>query len=42
MNPKMALSYKIHLAADDNGMLLVTCSDLPEVTSFGATAGRWP
>lgn len=27
--------YPIVLEADDNGTLLVTCPDLPEVTSFG-------
>jgi len=29
------LAYRIDLAPDDNGTLLVTCPDLPEVTSFG-------
>jgi hypothetical protein len=27
--------YPIELTPDDNGTLLVTCPDLPEVTSFG-------
>jgi antitoxin HicB len=29
--------YSVTLAPDDNNTLLVTCGDLPEVTSFGAT-----
>jgi antitoxin HicB len=29
------LAYPIELTSDDNGTLLVTCPDLPEVTSFG-------
>ena len=29
------MSYRIEMNADDNGMLLVTCPDLPEVTTFG-------
>ncbi|MEX0851914.1 MAG: type II toxin-antitoxin system HicB family antitoxin [Bauldia sp.] len=29
------LAYRIDLTPDDNGTLLVTCPDLPEVTSFG-------
>ena len=29
------LTYPIRLAPDDNGAFLVTCPDLPEVTSFG-------
>ena len=29
------MEYPIVLAADDNGTLLVTCPDLPEVTTFG-------
>ncbi len=29
------LRYRVHLTPDDNGTLLVTCPDLPEVTSFG-------
>ena len=29
------LAYRIELTPDDNGTLLVTCPDLPEVTSFG-------
>jgi antitoxin HicB len=28
------LSYRIELTSDDNGTLLVTCPDLPEVTTF--------
>jgi antitoxin HicB len=28
-------SYRILLTPEDNGTLLVTCPDLPEVTSFG-------
>jgi antitoxin HicB len=28
-------AYPINLAHDDNGSLLVTCPDLPEVTTFG-------
>ena len=31
-----ALLYPLVLTADDNGTLLVTCPDLPEVTTFGA------
>jgi antitoxin HicB len=27
--------YRISLTPDDNGTLLITCPDLPEVTSFG-------
>jgi len=30
------VTYPIVLTPDDNGSLLVTCPDLPEVTSFGA------
>jgi antitoxin HicB len=30
--------YPVILAADDNGTLLVTCPDLPEVTTFGDDA----
>lgn len=30
-----ALRYRVELTPDDNGTLLVTCPDLPEVTSFG-------
>lgn len=30
------IGYPIDMAADDNGTLLVTCPDLPEVTTFGA------
>jgi antitoxin HicB len=29
------LSYRIELTPDDNGTILVTCPDLPEVTTFG-------
>jgi len=32
----MALDYAVLLTPDDNGTLLVTCPDLPEVTSFGS------
>ncbi|MCM0754220.1 hypothetical protein M7784_03040 [Desulfovibrio aminophilus] len=28
-------AYPIELIADDNGTFLVTCPDLPEVTTFG-------
>ena len=31
----MALDYPVLLTPDDNGTLLVTCPDLPEVTTFG-------
>lgn len=31
------LSYPLTLTPDDDGTLLVTCPDLPEVVSFGAT-----
>jgi antitoxin HicB len=31
----MMLGYRIKLAPDDNGTLLVTCPALPEVTTFG-------
>jgi antitoxin HicB len=31
------LSYPINLIPDDNGTVLVTCPDLPEVTTFGET-----
>ena len=30
------LGYRIKLAPDDNGTVLVTCPALPEVTTFGA------
>lgn len=30
------LAYRIELAPDDNATLLVTCSALPEVTTFGS------
>ena len=29
------LRYRIHLEPDDNDTLLVTCPDLPELTTFG-------
>jgi len=29
------MRYRIHLEPDDNDTLLVTCPDLPEVTTFG-------
>ena len=29
------LFYRVRLRADDNGTLLATCPDLPEVTTFG-------
>jgi antitoxin HicB len=32
----MALDYAVLLTPDDNGTLLVTCPDLPEVTTFGS------
>ena len=32
----MALDYPVLLTPDDNGTLLVTCPDLPEVTTFGS------
>jgi len=31
----MTLGYRIILSPDDNGTFLVTCPDLPEVTTFG-------
>ncbi len=31
----MALDYAVLLTPDDNGTLLVTCPDLPEVATFG-------
>lgn len=31
------LRYRVHLKPDDNDTLLVTCPDLPEVTTFGET-----
>ncbi len=31
------LAYPIELTPDDNGTMLVTCPDLPEVTTFGET-----
>jgi len=30
-------SYPVTLTKDDNGTFLVTCNDLPEVTTFGET-----
>jgi antitoxin HicB len=33
----MTLEYRIELAADDNGTLLVTCPQLPMVATFGET-----
>ncbi len=33
----MSYRYPLLLTPDDNGTLLVTCPDLPEVTSFGET-----
>jgi antitoxin HicB len=33
----MTLEYRIELAADDNGTLLVTCPQLPMVATFGGT-----
>ncbi|EKE69416.1 type II toxin-antitoxin system HicB family antitoxin [Oceanibaculum indicum] len=32
------LTYPVVLTRDDNGTLLATCPDLPEVTSYGETA----
>ena len=29
------ISYRVHLAPDDNGTVLVTSPDFPELTSFG-------
>ncbi len=29
------LSYPVHIEPDDNGTLLVTCADFPELTTFG-------
>ena len=29
------LSYAVHIEPDDNGTLLVTCADFPELTTFG-------
>jgi antitoxin HicB len=34
----MTLGFPIVLTPDDNGTLLVTCPDLPEVTTFGEDA----
>ena len=36
------LGYPIELTPDDNGSLLVTCPDLPEVTSFAADEAEAP
>lgn len=33
------MKYPVVLTPDDNGTLLVTCPDLPEVTTFGEDAG---
>jgi len=33
------LAYPIELTPDDNGTLLATCPDLPEVTTFGRDEG---
>ncbi|MGD9508277.1 MAG: type II toxin-antitoxin system HicB family antitoxin [Geminicoccaceae bacterium] len=32
--------YRIELTPDDNGTVLVTCPDLPEVTTFAETAAE--
>ena len=34
------LAFAIELTPDDNGTLLITCPDLPEVTSFAADAAE--
>lgn len=34
--------YRIELTPDDNGTVLVTCPDLPEVTTFAETAAEAP
>jgi antitoxin HicB len=31
----MTITYRVKLKPDDNGTLLVTCPDLPEVATFG-------
>jgi antitoxin HicB len=31
----MTVTYRVELKPDDNGTLLVTCPDLPEVATFG-------
>lgn len=36
------LGYPIELTPDDNGTLLVTCPDLPEVTSFAQDVAEAP
>ena len=36
----MTLSYRVNLEPDDNGTLLVTCPDLPEVTDIRRGRGR--
>jgi antitoxin HicB len=33
----MPISFPIHLSPDDNGTVLATAPDLPELTTFGAT-----
>ncbi len=33
----MTERYRLELTPDDDGTFLVTCPELPEVTSFGAT-----
>jgi predicted RNase H-like HicB family nuclease len=34
---RMTERYRLELTPDDDGTFLVTCPELPEVTSFGAT-----
>jgi antitoxin HicB len=36
------LGYPIELTPDDNGTVLVTCPDLPEVTTFSADEAQAP
>ena len=36
------LGYRIELKPDDNGTVLVTCPDLPEVTTFAASEAEAP
>jgi antitoxin HicB len=36
------LGYTIELTPDDNGTLLVTCPDLPEVTTFASDRAEAP
>ena len=36
------LGYRIELKPDDNGTVLVTCADLPEVTTFAASEAEAP